>query len=50
MVAAAAQLGHGGMMNGVYRSVRAEQAQAAATAMDGQRPEEGRMRAVGEEE
>jgi len=46
-VVAAAQLGHTvQVMQEVYRSVRAEQAQAAATAMDEQRPESGRMRAM----
>ena len=46
-VVAAAQLGHTvQVMQEVYRSVRAEQAQAAATAMDEQRPEEGRLKAV----
>jgi integrase len=46
-VVAAAQLGHTvQVMQEVYRSVRGEQAQAAATAMDGQRPEKARLKAV----
>jgi len=49
-VVAAQQLGHTvAEMQSTYRSVRAEQAQAAATAMDAGRPERAALRVVADE-